>query len=46
MIMLGKMNILRIPMDVILIAWLNSILKGYKSDDMLREYDRLVRFVM
>ena len=31
-------------MDVILIAWMNNILKGYKPDDMLR--DQLVRFVM
>ena len=42
--MLGKLNIFRIPMDVILIAWMNNILKGYKPDDILR--DHLVRFVM
>ena len=29
------------PKDVILIAGLSSILKGYKPDDMLREYDHL-----
>ena len=33
-------------MDVILITGLNNLLRGYKSDDMLGEYDHLVRFVM
>ena len=29
------------PMNMILIAGLSNILKGYKPDDMLREYDHL-----
>ena len=33
------------PMDVILIAGLNNLIKGYSADEMLREYDHLVQFV-
>ena len=33
------------PMDVILIAGLNNLIKGYTPDEMLREYDHLVQFV-
>ena len=32
-------------MDVILIAGLNNLIKGYTPDEMLREYDHLVQFV-
>ena len=33
------------PMDVILIAGLNNLIKGYSPEEMLREYDHLVQFV-
>lgn len=34
------------PMDVMLIAGLNNLVKGWKPDEMLREYDYLVQSVM
>ena len=30
------------PMDVLLIAGLNNVVKGWKPDEILREYDYLV----